>query len=211
MLHKRLKKRLSSCLAAVLAVTCMFSSIPVQASNTRAADNRVNLALGITYETNATDADYNESYPDFDHVKMTDGQMASSVWSGASVGFKNLKRGDPAADIPLTLTFDLGGEKDVNAVLFSGWDSNNDGGIRNPVHYVIKYWADGAWQVLHEQSHSRVDRMEAMLISNLATPFPIMVPSRLQKLCWKSPMTLRPSWRFWTKYRFSPRQSRAGV
>ncbi|MBC8560258.1 InlB B-repeat-containing protein [Fumia xinanensis] len=157
MLHKRLKKRLSSCLAAVLAVTCMFSSIPVQASNTRAADNRVNLALGITYETNATDADYNESYPDFDHVKMTDGQMASSVWSGASVGFKNLKRGDPAADIPLTLTFDLGGEKDVNAVLFSGWDSNNDGGIRNPVHYVIKYWADGAWQVLHEQSHGRVD------------------------------------------------------
>lgn len=135
----------------------MFSSIPVQAANTRAADNRVNLALGITYETNATDADYNEAYPDFDHVKMTDGQMASSVWSGASVGFKNLKRGDPATDIPLTLTFDLGGEKDVNAVLFSGWDSNNDGGIRNPVHYVIKYWADGAWQVLHEQSHGRVD------------------------------------------------------
>ena len=51
----------------------------------------------------------------------------------------------------------MGGEKDVNAVLFSGWDSNNDGGIRNPVHYVIKYWADGAWQVLHEQSHGRVD------------------------------------------------------
>ena len=108
LLHKQLKKRLSSCLAAVLAATCMFSSIPVSAAGSARSGSKVNLASGIVYETNATSSDYNEAYPDFDHVKMTDGQKASSVWASASVGFKNLPSGDP-----LTLTFDLGGEKDI--------------------------------------------------------------------------------------------------
>ena len=90
MLHKRLKKRLASCLCAMLAVTCILSSIPVQAqTRSSGSANKVNLASGLTYETNWLREDFNsDTYSDYDHVKMTDGKKASSIWAGECAGFK---------------------------------------------------------------------------------------------------------------------------
>ena len=147
MLHKRLKKRLAMCLSAVLAVTCMLSSIPVQAQSLRlGSTDKVNLASGLTYETNWLREDFNsDTYSDYDHVKMTDGKKASSIWAAECAGFKRR-----ASDEPVTFTFDLGSKKEVNEVNFSGWDGN-ESGVRNPNHFKVEYTDDnGDWQLFYE-------------------------------------------------------------
>ncbi len=147
MLHKRLKKRLASCLCAVLAVTCILSSIPVQAqSRSQGSGGKVNWASGLTYETNWTNEEFNsDTYSDYDHVKMTDGAKANSIWAAECAGFKKRDSNEP-----VTFTFDLGEKREVNEVNFSGWDGNQSG-VRNPSHFKVEYTDDnGDWQLFYE-------------------------------------------------------------
>ena len=75
MMEKQIKKRLSACFAAVLAVTCMLSSIPVSAVSAGNAGTAQNLAEGKSYEVIGT-SDWStgdRNFSDPSGKKLTDG------------------------------------------------------------------------------------------------------------------------------------------
>ena len=80
MLHKPFKRRLASCLCAVLAATCVLSSLPVGAASgsyggyeaSALAEETVNWALGKSYALDIPSEDYHGERLD-DGLKLTDG------------------------------------------------------------------------------------------------------------------------------------------
>ena len=147
MLHKRLKKRLAACLSAVLAVTCMLSSIPAVSAQQSRADSRPNLAAGLTYTTNFTE--FNGAWDDPSYSKLTDGEKGICNWDLAYVGFND--KDDPRGE--RWINFDLGEVKEVNEVKVTGWEAEAGNIVWRPASYRIEYMdPEGVWQPFHEQT-----------------------------------------------------------
>ena len=147
MLHKRLKKRLAACLSAVLAVTCMLSSIPAVSAQQSRADSRPNLVAGLTYTTNFTE--FNGAWDDPSYSKLTDGQKGACNWDLAYVGFND--KDDPRGE--RWINFDLGEVKEVNEVKVTGWEAEAGNIVWRPASYRIEYMdPEGVWQPFHEQT-----------------------------------------------------------
>ena len=110
-----------------------------------------NLAAGISYSTNWANENYHGSGQDVNRTKLTDNQFAGSPWDAQNiVGFN--KNGTA----PVTLTFDLGAKKDVEAVSVLGWDGNASG-IRNPSHIKVEYYDEtiGGWATASDKDFGR--------------------------------------------------------
>ncbi len=138
MLHKPFKRRLASCLCAMLAATCVLSSLPVGATSgsyggyaaSAAAEETVNWALGKSYDSTI------ESYHgnnDPQLTKLTDGQFAANYDSDGRnlVGFSDQQE--------VTFTFDLEKTREVQQIIVSGYDKN-EYSIHNPENVTVEYY-----------------------------------------------------------------------
>ena len=116
MLHKPFKRRLASCLCAMLAATCVLSSLPVGATSGSyggyaafaATGETVNWALGKSYDSTI------ESYHgnnDPQLTKLTDGRYAANYDSDGRnlVGFSDQQE--------VSFTFDLEKTREVQQKL----------------------------------------------------------------------------------------------
>ena len=149
MMEKQIKKRLSACFAAVLAVTCMLSSIPVSAVSAGNAGTAQNLAEGKSYEVIGT-SDWStgdRNFSDPSGKKLTDGVIHTddeSFQTGeALVGYKV----DDSQHQDFVI--DLGGLKEVSGYAIHGWSVNDYAWyIWNLRHYSVSYLDDsGQWQM----------------------------------------------------------------
>ena len=136
MLHKPFKRRLASCLCAMLAATCVLSSLPVGATSgsyggyaaSAAAEETVNWALGKSYDSTI------ESYHgnnDPQLTKLTDGQFAANYDSDGRnlVGFSDQQE--------VTFTFDLEKTREVQQIIVSGYDKN-EYSVHNPETVTVE-------------------------------------------------------------------------
>ncbi len=138
MLHKPFKRRLASCLCAMLAAACVLSSLPVGAISgsdagyaaSAAAEETVNWALGKSYES---DIQNYHSNNDPQLIKLTDGVYCAGYDSdgGNLVGFSD--------DQAVTFTFDLEKVRDITQIVVSGYDKN-EYSIHNPETITVEYY-----------------------------------------------------------------------
>ena len=149
MLQKRWKKRLSSCIATALALTCMLSSMPVLAAP--AGDDVTNLAAGRQYTTTATTSwdTSDKSYADRGGM-LTDGAIhtddAAFDTGDDLVGYKI------DSTVYYDWVIDLGGKQEVSNFAIHGWAVNDYAWyLWNIANYTVSYLDDGGqWQVAYE-------------------------------------------------------------
>ena len=154
MLHKPFKRRLASCLCAVLAATCVLSSLPVGAASgsyggyeaSALVEETVNWALGKSYTLDIPSEDYHGERLD-DGLKLTDG-TATADYDATLVGWKNT--------VDATFEVDLEKAREVSQIVVAGYD-NNDWGIRNPTKIKVEYYdeATGEWTAAGEDTFER--------------------------------------------------------
>ncbi|PWL45536.1 MAG: hypothetical protein DBY45_03815, partial [Clostridiales bacterium] len=154
MLQKPFKRRLASCLCALLAATCVLSSLPVGAVSGSdggyaafaATGETVNWAQGKPYTLDIPSENYHGERLD-DGVKLTDG-TATADYDGTLVGWKDTTEA--------TFEVDLGKAREVSQIVVAGYD-NNDWGIRNPNKIKVEYYdeATGEWTAAGEDTFER--------------------------------------------------------
>ena len=179
MLHKRFKK-FASCLCALLAFTCLLSSVPAGAletgiyaedieSNTVKATPE-NIALGKGYTTNVPAA---EAYPDSDN-ELTDGMRAELSAKDANwVGYNTSN---------LELVVDLGGATFSGVSVGFLYTGAGGGGIYSPMSVKVSYSQDGEiWTSFSEDSGLR-DGLNPICVYNYETGIKDAVETRYVKI-----------------------------
>ncbi|MBC8561020.1 DUF4855 domain-containing protein, partial [Fumia xinanensis] len=179
MLHKRFKK-FASCLCALLAFTCLLSSVPAGAletgiyagdieSNTVKATPE-NIALGKGYTTNVPAA---EAYPDSDN-ELTDGMRAELSAKDANwVGYNTSN---------LELVVDLGGATFSGVSVGFLYTGAGGGGIYSPMSVKVSYSQDGeTWTSFSEDSGLR-DGLNPICVYNYETGIKDAVETRYVKI-----------------------------
>ena len=179
MLYKRFKK-FASFLCALLAFTCIVSSMPVGAVETGIYAEDIesnllkatpeNIALGKGYTANVPAA---EAYPDSDN-ELTDGLRAGISTKDANwVGYNTSE---------LELVVDLGGATFSGVSIGFLYTGPDGGGVYAPITAKVSYSQDGEnWTIFSEDSGLR-DSLNPACIYNYETGIKNVVEARYVKI-----------------------------
>lgn len=140
----RAKKRMTSWLSLLLALSCLLYSIP-PVTVWGSSGDFTDFAQGIAYETNWQDDEFNGGHGDPTHTKLTDGVTTANLFDENCLHFRYRESGDP-----ITLDFDLSEPRDLYQVNILGIGGSY--GVMFPMNYSIAVYSEeaGDWVTVYQ-------------------------------------------------------------